>query len=156
MKYLSRILFFLSILVSFNLFTHQDGEVVGYSPEQAHAPTPLPDRVVLTWEDDPATTQSVTWRTDTATIKGMAQLAIANANGRALDTTEFKAETTFFKSDINEANYHTVTFKKLEPDTLYAYRVGDGVNWTEYYHFKTASDRPRPLVLSTSVMPRMK
>ena len=144
MKYLSRILFFLSILVSFNLFTHQDGEVVGYSPEQAHAPTPLPDRVVLTWEDDPATTQSVTWRTDTATIKGMAQLAIANANGRALDTTEFKAETTFFKSDINEANYHTVTFRGLEPDTLYAYRVGDGVNWTEYYHFKTASDRPRP------------
>ena len=74
----------------------------------------------------------------------MAQLAIANANGRALDTTEFKAETTFFKSDINEANYHTVTFRGLEPDTLYAYRVGDGVNWTEYYHFKTASDRPRP------------
>ena len=144
MKYLLRIIFFLSILVSFNLFTHQDGEVIRYSPEQAHAPTPLPDRVVLTWEDDPATTQSVTWRTDTATIKGMAQLAIANANGRALDTTEFKAETTFFKSDINEANYHTVTFRGLEPDTLYAYRVGDGVNWTEYYHFKTASDRPRP------------
>ena len=85
MKYLLRIIFFLSILVSFNLFTHQDGEVIRYSSEQAHAPTPLPDRVVLTWEDDPATTQSVTWRTDTATIKGMAQLAIANANGRALD-----------------------------------------------------------------------
>ncbi|GIR87993.1 MAG: hypothetical protein CM15mP86_14520 [Gammaproteobacteria bacterium] len=41
----------------------------------------------------------------------MGQLAIANANSRALDKTEFKAETTFFKSDINEANYHTVTFR---------------------------------------------
>ena len=80
MKYLIRILFLFSVLVSFKLFSHQDGEVVGYSPELAHAPTPLPDRVVLTWEDDPATTQSVTWRTDTATNKGMAHLAIANAN----------------------------------------------------------------------------
>ena len=76
MKYLSRILLFLSILVSFNLFTHQDGKVIRYSPEQAHTPTPLPDRVVLTWEDDPATTQSVTWRTDTATIKGLSLIHI--------------------------------------------------------------------------------
>ena len=77
MKYLLRILFFFSALISFTLFSHQDGEVNKYSPEQAHAPTPLPDRVVLTWEDDPATTQSVTWRTDTATNKGMAHLALA-------------------------------------------------------------------------------
>ena len=57
---------------------------------------------------------------------------------------EFKAETTYFKSDINEAHYHSVTFKNLQPSTLYAYRVGDGVNWTEYYHFKTASDKEEP------------
>ena len=81
MKYLLRILFFFSILVSFNLFTHQDGKVIRYSPDQ-QLMLQHPDRVVLTWEDDPATTQSVTWRTNTATIKGMAQLATANANGR--------------------------------------------------------------------------
>ena len=34
--------------------------------------------------------------------------------------------------------------KNLQPDTLYAYRVGDGVNWTEYYHFKTASYEEEP------------
>ena len=27
---------------------------------------------------------------------------------------------------------------------MYAYRVGDGVNWTEYYHFKTASHEEEP------------
>ena len=110
----------------------------------AYLPTPLPDRVVLTWNDDPASTQAVNWRTDVSVQKGIAQLAIANSNGRALEPKEFKAETTYFKSDINQAHYHSVTFKNLKSDTLYAYRVGDGVNWTEYYHFKTASSEEKP------------
>ena len=71
-------------------------------------------------------------------------MAIANANGRALQPQTFEAETTFFKSDINEAHYHSVSFRELQPDTLYTYRVGNGMNWTEYYHFKTASDEPKP------------
>ena len=33
-----------------------------YPDKAAHAPRPLPDRVVLTWRGDPATTQAVTWR----------------------------------------------------------------------------------------------
>ena len=142
--YLSKSIFLLMLVLSYGVASHDGSKVAKYSSELAHAPSPLPDRVVLTWEDDPATTQSVTWRTDVSTKKGMAHLALANANGRALETEEFIAETSFFKSDINEANYHSVTFKNLDPDTLYTYRVGDGVNWTEYYHFKTASDRPRP------------
>ena len=71
-------------------------------------------------------------------------MAVANSNGRALKPEVFEAKTELFKSDINEANYHSVTFRNLQPDTLYTYRVGDGVNWTEYYHFRTASDRARP------------
>ena len=77
-------------------------------------------------------------------INGFAQIAVANANGRTLKPTELKAITSHFKSDINEAHYHNVTFTNLEPNTLYAYRVGDGENWTEYYHFKTASLEPEP------------
>ena len=49
--------------------------------------------VPYTWEDNPATTQSVTWRTDTTTKKGKALLAIANSNGRALETKLFEAKT---------------------------------------------------------------
>ena len=64
-------------------------------------------------------------------------MAVANSNGRALKPEVFEAKTELFKSDINEANYHSVTFRNLQPDTLYTYRVGDGVNWTEY----TTSER---------------
>ena len=133
-----RVLYFLTFFFSITLLSHPNSSIEKYPDEMAHVPTPLPDRVVLTWNDDPATTQAVTWRTDTSIEMGLAQLAIANANGRALKPDEFKAETSYFESDINEAHYHSVTFKNLQPNTLYAYRVGDGVNWTEYYHFKTS------------------
>ena len=140
-KFLYLVIF---LYFSINILSHVDSSIQKYPNEMAHIPTPLPDRVVLTWNDDPATTQAVNWRTDVSVKAGLAQLAIANANGRALKPNEFEAETSYFKSDINEAHYHSVTFKNLQPNTLYAYRVGDGVNWTEYYHFKTANSDEKP------------
>ena len=136
--------FYFFLFLCLNIFAHPNTLTEKYSYEMAYLPTPLPDRVVLTWNDDPATTQAVNWRTDISVKEGVAQLAIANSNGRALEPKEFQAETTYFKSDINQAHYHSVTFKNLKPDTLYAYRVGDGEHWTEYYHFKTASSEEKP------------
>ena len=141
---MKEIFFCLSISYCLSINAHEDWNNKDFSMDMAHLPTPLPDRVILTWNDNPATTQSVNWRTDISVKKGFAQLAIANANGRALKPKKFNAETAYFKSDINEAHYHNVTFKDLEENTLYAYRVGDGVNWSEYYHFKTASSKEEP------------
>ncbi len=133
---------FISFCLSIN--AHENWNKKDFSQEMAHLPTPLPDRVILTWNDNPATTQSVNWRTDISIKKGFAQLAIANANGRTFKPKKYDAETAYFKSDINEAHYHNVTFKNLEENTLYAYRVGDGINWSEYYHFRTASSKEEP------------
>jgi 3',5'-cyclic AMP phosphodiesterase CpdA len=124
--------------------SNQSGHPAPYPVELAHAPTPIPERVVLTWSDDPSSTQSVTWRTDTSVTKAVAEIAIANANGRALETERVNAQTTPLESDINKAHYHSLTFRNLRPDTLYAYRVGDGVNWSEYFHFRTAKDHASP------------
>ena len=115
-----------------------------FAKQLEHAPRPLPDRVVLTWSGDPATTQAVTWRTDTSVVRGVAELALANANGRALKPGSIPAQTEPFKSDLNEAHYHSVNFTELQPDMLYTYRVGDGVNWSEWFHFRTASREPKP------------
>ena len=145
MSYFSTFILTLIILISsFYVGAHESWEPTVYSAMNVHAPTPLPDRVVLTWEEDPATSQSVTWRTDATVKRGLAQLAVASANGRAMEPNSFRATTIYLKSDINEANYHSVTFRNLEPNTLYAYRVGDGVNFTEYYHFKTANKNDEP------------
>lgn len=115
-----------------------------YAAKLAYAPTPLPERIILTWSDDPSSTQSVTWRTDTSVKKAMAQIAVADANGRTMKTERVIAQTTPFESNLNQAHYHSLTFRNLQPDTLYAYRVGDGVNWSEYFHFRTAKDYPSP------------
>ena len=99
-----------------------------YAEKLAHAATPLPDRVVLTWSVDPATTQAVTWRTATSVERSLAQLALAADNSK-LKATDHPARTADFTSDLGEAHLHSVEFTGLTPDTLYDYLVGDGANW---------------------------
>ena len=123
----------LAILFVNDLLAHDDWQPKQYSAPETYAPSPLPDRVILTWEDNPSTTQSVSWRTDISVKRAIAQLAVANSNGRALKPKTFPALTTKFSSDLNSSHYHTVTFRDLDPETLYVYRVGDGINFTEYY-----------------------
>lgn len=105
-----------------------------------------PDRIILTWAGDPATTQSITWRTDTTVRLALAQVALA-ADGPGLADL---ARTDTAKTERLDAravptpggtlaHYHAVTLTRLLPDTLYAYRVGDGTRWSEWFHFRTAS-----------------
>ncbi len=110
----------------------------------AHAPRPLPDRVVLTWAGDPATTQAVTWRTDESVTQAVAEIALANENGRDLKGARVAASTEKFTSDLGPAHYHHVEFTDLLPDALYTYRLGDGLNWSEWFHFRTASREAKP------------
>ena len=110
-----------------------------YADKLAYAPRPLPDRIVLTWRGDPATTQAVTWRTDTTITRGVAEFAVANEAGRTLKGESVTARTEPLTTDLSEAHYHSAEFTGLTPETLYAYRVGDGVNFSEWFHFRTAS-----------------
>lgn len=111
----------------------------------AHRPTPLPDRIILTWAKDPTTTQSVTWRTDTSVTAGFAEIAPAGDGPLFRQIARrVPAETTPLKTDLNECHYHSVTFEGLTPQTRYAYRVGDGENWSEWNQFDTASREARP------------
>ena len=108
-------------------------------------PTPLPDRVVLTWTGDPATSQAVTWRTDATVPEAAAEIAVADPSPRFIEgARRFPARTRALKSDSGLAHYHTVEFIGLRPATLYAYRVGSRHGWSEWFQFRTASDGPQP------------
>ena len=112
---------------------------------EVHRPSKLPDRIVLTWVGDPARTQAVTWRTDTSVTVGLAEIAIADDNASfAKRARQLKAKTEMLKSNLSTAHYHSVEFAALSSKTKYAYRVGDGANWSEWFHFTTASDQPEP------------
>ncbi|MFY0654302.1 MAG: metallophosphoesterase family protein [Cyclobacteriaceae bacterium] len=109
-----------------------------------------PDHIVLNYGQDAATMASVTWRTNTEKTKGYAEIAIATAAPkfwRNAITHKAKTETMdASKVLMAEAisNYHSVTFEGLKPETLYAYRVGDGKIWSEWIQFRTASKEAKP------------
>lgn len=110
-----------------------------------YPPSPVPDRIVLTWSADPATTQSVTWRTDVSVKFAFAQIAVADGSPDFTGIADsVDAVTVPLITNNNAAHYHSVTFNQLNPDTKYAYRVGNGEYWSEWFHFRTASDQNAP------------
>lgn len=124
---------------------HDHRSVAAIKPAEVYSPTVLPDRVVLTLNEDPQTTQTVTWRTSTEVATGYAEIARAGAGPDFLrKTVRYTAFSEALKSDINTAHYHSLTFRDLKPGTIYAYRVGDGTNWTEWFQFETAPAEMEP------------
>jgi 3',5'-cyclic AMP phosphodiesterase CpdA len=109
-----------------------------------YEPTAMPDRVVLTWTGDPTTTQAVTWRTSTEVSRAYAEIAVAEAGPRfSGQARRVDARTRVFRSELSKCHAHTAEFTGLNPDVKYAYRVGDGVNWSEWFHFRTAPAKPQ-------------
>ena len=122
-------------------------QITKVSDEVAHRPTAIPDRILLTWTSDPSVSQTVTWRTDSSVTNAnaYAEYAVADDGPRfpAL-AAKTKAKTTVLTTDLGEAHYHEARFLNLRPQTKYAYRVGDGTNWSEWNHFMTANNRAEP------------
>lgn len=122
------------------VYTPPQYEVAWYQPSQH------PDRIVLNLGADPARSASVTWRTDAQITNAMAEVAIAtgapkfwrNATTITAKTSVFDGTTIMHAGVLS--HYHAATFTDLEPNTIYAYRVGDGKHWSEWIQFKTATE----------------
>lgn len=130
------------LLVSGSAVAHDGPEhaVAAVKPAEVYAPTAMPDRVMLTIAGDPRTTVGVTWRTSTEVVQGLAEIAKAEANPNfPANAVQVRAAAESLTTDINTAHFHTVMFEGLDAGTKYAYRVGDGTNWTEWFHFTTAA-----------------
>jgi hypothetical protein len=110
-------------------------------------PKPFPDRVILTWTGNPAISQTVTWRTDTTVVLSKAQIKAEDSSPaleEAIITYDAESNSLSGGNNYATAKYHHVTFKNLKPATVYAYRVGAGENWSEWFQFTTASDQNKP------------
>ena len=115
------------------------------SISSAVIPTDKPDRILLSWSDDCATTQSVTWRTSTEVRESYAELAEAS------DAPTFPKNKQLFTAkceavESGDMKYHSfsMTFAGLDPDTTYYYRVGQGSTWSEWSSFTTGSQNDKP------------
>ncbi|MDX1935342.1 MAG: metallophosphoesterase family protein [Capsulimonadales bacterium] len=139
--------------VSVGLLTRVARSIEGRLPGQKEPdatlwrPLATPDRIILTFKGDPARGMAVTWRTDTTVAPGQAFAQIAPATAYPkfeAKSVRVPATSTPLDSDLGPFHCHSAEFTDLKPATQYVYRVGDGANWSEWIHFKTASDRPEP------------
>lgn len=122
-----------------------DHPTIAVKPAEMYKPTAMPDRIVLTLNGDPRTSVAVTWRTSVDVVKGIAEIAEAEANPYFSEKAkQIEATSTALKTDLNTAHFHTVAFSGLTPNKKYVYRVGDGTNWSEWFHFKTAAAENEP------------
>ncbi|MBE9460388.1 fibronectin type III domain-containing protein [Dyadobacter subterraneus] len=105
-----------------------------------YIPAELPDRIILNTTQDPSTSMAVNWRTQESVTESFAEIAVASADPRFVDKVKrikAKSEKVVF-NETPTAMYHSVVFDNLKPNTKYAYRVGQGENWSEWIHFNTA------------------
>ena len=104
----------------------------------------VPQRVLLGMTADPAHSQSVTWRSQAVVATPQAQWAAWSADpGFPSTATTVKAESAEYTTgDGANVTHYTALFENMEPGKEYAYRVGDGTVWSEWYHFRTASVQP--------------
>ena len=114
-------------------------------------PSKDPDRIILTFNGDPSSKRAVTWRTDSTIKKSFAQIALASVNADFMNNSiTLNASTEEFDLGIYKSNksfivnYHSIVFDGLKPNSIYAYRVGDGKNWSEWIQFKTAKKEYSP------------
>ncbi|HHV74494.1 MAG TPA: metallophosphoesterase [Thermoanaerobacterium sp.] len=96
--------------------------------------TTLPDHITLTWTQDPTTTQTITWRTDTTVNLGQVQYG---KDPSLKDAKTIDATVQKFSSDLGDMNIHSATLTNLDPGTTYYYRVGYGSNLSSIYSFTT-------------------
>jgi hypothetical protein len=123
-----------------------DGKLLGIFRWTGYPATPDPDSVVLTWSGDPGTSQTIQWRTSTATRRGYLSFAkrsdYLRPKPRGLKRVRATAAALVDRRLVNdrEVLWHTVQLTDLEPGTTYVYSVGDGSRdgWTELAEFTTA------------------
>jgi len=111
--------------------------------------TVAPERIVLNLTSDPATEMAVTWRSAPGTA-GQVQYARATSSPDYVKSPMTQTATTddatlpVREDPAFRAAYHSAVLKGLDPDTVYAYRVGDGTRWSEWFQFRTAKQEAAP------------
>lgn len=123
-------------------FTSTPSPAQEFPAAERWAPSPVPDRIVLTPTADTATSQAVSWRTDATVETAQAQIAPMGSGPSFKDnaiTVQAQSHAPM-QADLGyPVIFHTATFEDLEADATYLYRVGDGANWSEWQEFVTGT-----------------
>lgn len=99
-----------------------------------------PWAIHLSWQNDPATTMTIMWRTEPEITESVVEYGITPDLGET--ATGSVHSYTYVREKVV---WHTVELTGLSPNTTYYYRCGASDYWSETYSFSTAPapDDPR-------------
>lgn len=125
----------------------KDTQLINVFRVTPYPATDKPDHIVLTWSEDPRTTQTIQWRTSVKVGKGAVTYQ-KRSDSQPQTTVEAETKRMETPSTANDpvVNRHSVVLRGLEPGTTYEYAVGDGSpeGWSERAEFKTAPAGAEP------------
>jgi len=131
----------------------REAHLVGAFRKTPYPSSGKPDQVVLTWSEDPCTTQTVQWRTSTSVKHGIVRY---RAKGVELGASaEAPAQCTVIEDRLlmNDRFSHrfSAVLRGLSPSTAYTYSVGspDNGSWSDEAEFKTAPEKDTPFSFVT-------
>ena len=107
-----------------------------FVPANAWADTGAEEQIILTWSQDPTTSQAITWlspESDANTIKYMKK---TDYDGDFAEASSAAAARENF-ADCEQYRF-SVVLTNLTPDTSYVYRVGSEDAWSGVRSFRTA------------------
>lgn len=126
----------------------REAHLLGAFRETPHPSSSTPDQIVLTWSEDPATTQTVQWRTNTGTKSGAVQYRVPGDEAwQSVNGSVTTLEDRMLEND-RYSNHYTAVLRALKTSTAYEYRVGDPESntWSGIRQFKTGPLDDAPFI----------
>ena len=129
-----------------------DAKLIGIYRKTSYPSGPDPDQIVLTWANDPKTSQTIQWRTDKTVNKSQLKWIKKNdfnqfnpGTPKIIDAVTNEMLNTNYVNDP-KIHRHTVNLTGLEPNTTYLYSVGlnSANSWSKLSEFKTAPNKTEP------------
>lgn len=99
------------------------------------------EAVVLSWVENPKTTQTITWQTTTREKTPMVAFCEANTPDALISSVQMaSAAESAFHNEAGDRYVYSITLRNLKPGTRYVYRIGDGKEWTADGSFRTEAE----------------
>jgi predicted phosphodiesterase len=93
----------------------------------------FPRAIHLSWQNDPATTMTIMWRSELG-AEGIVEYGLDSAYGHSVEST-----THSYRYGRTQVYWHTAELTGLAANTTYSYRLKTSEPWeSEGYTFKTA------------------
>ena len=127
----------------------REAQLIGAFRETAYPASNTPDMTVLTWSEDPKTTQTIQWRSSIAAAHRNRLWYRVKESGRSEPwmMAEAESEVLYDRAIINDrrVRWHTVTLRHLRPGTVYEYTLeAPDQEETSGSEFRTAPEESAP------------